>query len=284
MPPSFSNGCSLCRPWMVTRPNLVVNNVDICLCFEKQYPLKQKVHILSFQILQNPTLWNYTIQWLPHKGLMVKNNYSSITPAWFYIFGRTCTAFWYRHTNYLRFAKVEIGFPSQKKIVLENVTLDQIAYTLFETDARQTQSVEVASGLFTDITHKTKFRFFKPKMTVDFSVNRAIPYKSQPQGAVLRIQRISTGDEKLISILELPPVFLVPWWSKCGGSFAKKIPAFAADKNYGAEGAVFLMPMLNGTMTCTWWAVAEFDAGSKFVPGPFVYQHGSWTELQKQSR
>jgi enediyne biosynthesis protein E4 len=161
--------------------------------------------------------------------------------------------------------KVEIIFPSQKKIVLENVTADQVL-TVYETDAKQLQTPEaIKPTLFTDITPQNKFKFIQTENDyIDFKREPLIPYKCSRKGPYYASADVN-GDGKedmyIGGAAGTPGTLMI---QNPDGSFAeKKLPAIAADKAYEDMGALFFDA--DGDKDNDLYVVsggAEFDAGS----------------------
>ncbi len=161
--------------------------------------------------------------------------------------------------------KVEIVFPSQKKIVLENVAADQVL-TIFETEAKEKQTVPVAApGLFTDITPQNKFKYTQTENDyIDFKREPLIPYKCSRKGPYYAAGDVNGDGRTDIYIGGAAGIAGSLMLQNADGSFTeKKLPAFTADKNYEDMGAVFFDA--DGDKDNDLYVVsggAEFDAGS----------------------
>ncbi len=81
-------------------------------------------------------------------------------------------------------SKVEIIFPSSKKITLQNVQADQVL-TIYESDAKTTGAAIAASSKnkFTDISKAGKLTYTqKENDFIDFKREPLIPYKCSRKG------------------------------------------------------------------------------------------------------
>lgn len=161
--------------------------------------------------------------------------------------------------------KVEIIFPSQKKLVLNNITANQVL-TVYESDATQMQAPAAKlQSLFTDITPQNKFKFTQTENDyIDFKREPLIPYKCSRKGPYFAKADVN-GDGKAdiyIGGSAGTPGSLM--MQNPDGSFVeKKLPAFITDKAYEDMGALFFDA--DGDKDNDLYVVsggAEFDAGS----------------------
>lgn len=161
--------------------------------------------------------------------------------------------------------KVEIIFPSQKKIVMENVPADQVL-TVFESNAQQIQTAPpVVKTLFTDITAQNKFSYTqKENDYIDFKREPLIPYKCSRKGPYYANADVNGDGKEDVYVggaAGTPGALML---QGINGVFTeKKLPAFTADKAYEDMGALFFDA--DGDKDNDLYVVsggAEFDKGS----------------------
>ena len=183
--------------------------------------------------------------------------------------------------------RVEITFPSQKKIVLENVKADQVL-TLYESDATAISSTiaEKKTSLFKETTKENKFLYTqKENDYIDFKREPLIPYKCSRKGPYYAMADVNGDGREDIFIGGAAGVEGQLMIQNTDGSFtSKKQPAFDADKNYEDMAAVFFDEDGDGDNDL--YVVsggAEFDAGSPLYQDRLYLNdgNGSFTRSMK---
>lgn len=265
-PASFSNGAAYADLDNDGDLDLVVNNVD-----DMPFVLKNNTreteggHFLRFKLYKTPAatdeMYNTVVKL---KGADGKIQLQRYNPQRGFISSMEHVLHFGTGTQTV-IPKVEIIFPSQKKIVLENVAADQVM-TVYETDAKQTQMPDAAKPtLFTDITAQNKFKFAQTENDyIDFKREPLIPYKCSRKGPYYAAADVN-GDGKedmyVGGAAGIPGTLMI---QNQDGSFTeKKLPAFIADKAYEDMGALFFDA--DGDKDNDLYVVsggAEFDAGS----------------------
>jgi len=162
--------------------------------------------------------------------------------------------------------KVEIIFPSLKKVLLENVKTNQVL-TIAESEAKSpaAENLVKKQPLFTDISPLNKFKYSQVENDyIDFKREPLIPYKCSRKGPYYASGDVNADGRADIFIGAAAGEEAKLMLQNIDGSFTeKKLSAFAADKSYEDMGAVFFDA--DGDTDNDLYVVsggAEFDAGS----------------------
>ena len=131
--------------------------------------------------------------------------------------------------------KVEITFPNQKKIVLENVKADQVL-TFYESNAinyQQQQWQPNQAIRFKDISKTGKLKYTQTENDfIDFKREPLIPYKCSRKGPYFAKADVNGDGREDIFIGGAAGSEGKLMLQNANGSFTeKKQPAFIADKN-----------------------------------------------------
>ncbi|MGF2411654.1 MAG: VCBS repeat-containing protein, partial [Ferruginibacter sp.] len=162
--------------------------------------------------------------------------------------------------------RVEITFPSLKKIILENVKTNQVL-SVYEADAKL-PAAEIAvkkQTLFTDISAQNKIKFTQTENDyIDFKREPLIPYKCSRKGPYYASADINADGRRDIYIGGAAGIEGKLMLQNADGSFTeKKQTAFTADKIYEDMSALFFDA--DGDKDNDLYVVsggAEFEAGS----------------------
>ncbi len=161
--------------------------------------------------------------------------------------------------------RVEITFPSLKKIILENVNANQVL-TVAESDAKIIPAAPAKKQtLFTDISSQNKLKYSQVENEfIDFKREPLIPYKCSRKGPYYASADVNGDGRADIYIGGAAGIGGKLMTQNPDGSFTeKKQAAFAADKAFEDMGAVFFDA--DGDKDNDLYIVsggAEFDAGS----------------------
>lgn len=270
-PPSFSNGAAYADLDNDGDLDLVTNNIDAPAFILKNNARENTAnHYLRFKFLKSQgsaeevygavvKLTNAAGQiqvehYIPQRGFL-----SSSEHVLHFGTGSEATV-----------SKIEIEFPSLKKIVLANVQADQVL-TIYESDAKMiTPAItETAKYKFTDVSKAGKFTYTqKENDFIDFKREPLIPYKCSRKGPYY-----AKGDVNSDKLEDLYIGGATGYEGKlmlqnANGSFSeKKQAAFAAAKNQEDMGAVFFDADGDGDMD-----LYVVSGGSEFTQGNVLYQ------------
>ena len=165
--------------------------------------------------------------------------------------------------------KVEITFPSLKKIVLQNVKVNQVL-TVYEADAKPNMEVTEKKGaLFTDITNQNKIKYTQTENDyIDFKREPLIPYKCSRKGPYYTTADVNGDGKQDIFISGAASIEGKLMMQNATGSFTEKKQAvFATDKNYEDMGALFFDA--DGDSDNDLYVIS---GGAEFTAGNILYQ------------
>ncbi len=267
-PPSFSNGAAYADLDNDGDLDLVVNNVDgpAFIFKNNTRELSAATHFLRFRFYKSPgsfdEVYGPTVKLTNSKGQIQFQHY------------HPQRGFLSSMEHVLHFgtadetiiAKVEITFPNQKKIILENVRADQ-ELTLYESNAVIMSGTMATKSniLFKDISAAGKLKYLQTEDDfIDFKREPLIPYKCSRKGPYFTKADVNGDKLEDIFIGGAAGFEGKLMLQNADGSFTeKKQPAFITDKNFEDMGSLFFDADGDGDMDL--YVVsggAEFNAGS----------------------
>lgn len=271
-PPSFSSGAAYADLDNDGDLDMVVNNVDdIAFIFKNNSREMDAAasHFIRFKLYKKPgaveEVYGPVIKLTDAQGKIQLQHYnpqrgflSSVEHAVHFGTGTQTTI-----------AKVEITFPSLKKIVLENVSADQVL-SIYESDATMVVPfIEKKPTLFTDISAQNKLKYTQVENDyIDFKREPLIPYKCSRKGPYYASADV-TGDGRAdVYIGGAAGIEGRLMVQNADGSYTeKKQAAFAADKAFEDMGALFFDA--DGDKDNDLYVVS---GGAEFAAGATLYQ------------
>ena len=271
-PASFSSGAAYADLDNDGDLDLVVNNIDAPAFILKNNAreLNPASHFIRFRFYKSPAsteeIYGATVKLTNAKGQIQLQHY------------HPQRGFLSSMEHVLHFGtggeplvtKVEITFPNQKKIVLENVKTDQVL-DLYESNALATNSTPVAktNNIFKDITSEGKLKYTQTENDfIDFKREPLIPYRCSRKGpyyAQADVNGDKLEDLFIGSASGFEGKLMI---QNTNGSFTeKKQVAFAADKKQEDMGSVLFDADGDGDMD-----LYVVSGGAEFAKGDKLYQ------------
>ncbi len=271
-PPSFSSGAANADFDNDGDLDLVVNNIDAPAFILKNNARENTAanHFLRFKFFKKPgsfeEVYGAVVKFTNAAGQIQLQHYD---PARGFL-SSSEHILHFGTGNETTISKIEIAFPSSKKIILSNVQADQVL-TIYESDAKVIGSTiaETSKIKFTDISKTGKFSYTqKENDFIDFKREPLIPYKCSRKGPYYAKADVN-GDK-------LEDLFIGAAAGSEGklmmqnvtGSFTeKKQAAFTAAKNQEDMGSLFFDA--DGDSDMDLYVVS---GGAEFSKGNTLYQ------------
>ena len=268
-PPSFSNGSAYVDLDNDGDLDLVVNNIDAPAFILKNNERENNPdssHFIRFKFYKAPGSFNEVygpvVKLTNSKGQVQLQHYN---PQRGFL-SSSEHALHFGTSSETIIPKVEITFPSQKKISLQNVKADQVL-TIYESDAKMMNSIIAAKATtrFTDISKTGKLKYTQIEDDfIDFKREPLIPYKCSRKGPYYAKADVNgDGKEDLYIGGAAGSEGSLMLQNTAGAFTPKKQAAFTADKDYEDMSALFFDADGDGDLDL--FVVsggAEFNAGS----------------------
>lgn len=271
-PPSFSNGAAYADLDNDGDLDLVVNNVDGTAFILKNNTRENapENHYLRFKFLKAPgsvdEVYGAIVKLSNTAGQIQLQHYD---PQRGFLSSSEHTLHFGTGSESM-ISKVDIVFPSSKKITLENVQADQVL-TIYESDAKAIGPgiAETPTYKFTDVSKTGKFTYTQNENDfIDFKREPLIPYKCSRKGPYYAKADVNGDKLEDLYIGGAAGSEGKLMLQNANGSFTEKKQAvFAAAKNQEDMGAVFLDADGDGDMD-----LYVVSGGAEFSKGDVLYQ------------
>lgn len=272
-PASFSSGAAYADLDNDGDLDLVVNNIDGPAFVFKNNTRENapaSSHYLRFRFYKSPgtfdEIYGVTVKLTDEKGQIQLQHYH---PQRGFISSMEHALHFGTGTKTM-IPKVEVLFPGQKSLVLNNVNTDQ-ELTVFELDAKAPGVTPVTNkGIsFKDISREPRFRFAQNENDfIDFKREPLIPYKCSRKGPYYTKADVNADGLEDIFIGGAAGFEATLMMQNANGSFTeKKQAAFGADKN--AEDMYSLFFDADGDGDTDLYVVS---GGAEFAAGSNLYQ------------
>ena len=271
-PPSFSSGAAYADMDNDGDLDLVVNNVDgpAFVFKNNNRELYPESHFLRFRFYKSPDsnneVYGSTVKLTGSTGQIQFQHYH---PQRGFLSGME-HGLHFGTGNETVIPKVEITFPNQKKIVLENVKADQLL-TVYESNAVtvNTTMVTRSKTLFKDISSSGKIKYSQTENEfIDFKREPLIPYKCSRKGPYFTKADVNgDGFEDMYIGGAAGSEGKLMLQNAAGLFTEKKQAAFTAAKNQEDMSSLFLDADKDGDMD-----LYIVSGGAEFSQGNKLYQ------------
>ena len=271
-PPSFSNGAAYADMDNDGDLDLVVNNVDgpAFIFKNNTREISAASHYLRFRFYKSPgsteEIYGPTVKLTNSKGQIQYQHYH---PQRGFLSSMEHVLH-FGTADETMIAKVEITFPNQKKIILENVRTDQVL-TVYESNAiiRNSTIATKLNTRFKDISTEGKLKYTQTENDfIDFKREPLIPYKCSRKGPYYAKADVNADGREDLFIGGASGSESKLMLQNANGSFTEKKQAvFTADKNYEDMSSLFFDAEGDGDMD-----LYVVSGGAEFKPGSNLYQ------------
>ena len=271
-PPSFSNGAAYADMDNDGDLDLVVNNVDgpAFIFKNNTREISAASHYLRFRFYKSPgsteEIYGPTVKLTNSKGQIQYQHYH---PQRGFLSSMEHVLH-FGTADETMIAKVEITFPNQKKIILENVRTDQVL-TVYESNAiiRNSTIATKVNTRFKDISTEGKLKYTQTENDfIDFKREPLIPYKCSRKGPYYAKADVNADGREDLFIGGASGSESKLMLQNANGSFTEKKQAvFTADKNYEDMSSLFFDAEGDGDMD-----LYVVSGGAEFKPGSNLYQ------------
>ena len=271
-PPSFSNGAAYADMDNDGDLDLVVNNVDgpAFIFKNNTREISAASHYLRFRFYKSPgsteEIYGPTVKLTNSKGQIQYQHYH---PQRGFLSSMEHVLH-FGTADETMIAKVEITFPNQKKIILENIRTDQVL-TVYESNAinRSGTIATKVNTRFKDISTEGKLKYTQTENDfIDFKREPLIPYKCSRKGPYYAKADVNADGREDLFIGGASGSESKLMLQNTNGSFTEKKQAvFTADKNYEDMSSLFFDAEGDGDMD-----LYVVSGGAEFKPGSNLYQ------------